>query len=107
MQVLLSPAKLMSFDKIQESVSGTSPLFLEKTNHLVSFCQELSVDEIAKMLKINWKMAHDVYGYFHTFHLNNSLERCAAFAFNGIAFQGLNIHDLSPNELSFAQKHLN
>ena len=107
MQLLLSPAKLMNFDKTLETVKGTKPLFLEKTEKLAEFCLGLSVSEIAKLLKINLKMAHDVYGYFHTFHLDNGLERSAAFAFNGIAFQGLNIHDFSTDELSFAQKHLN
>lgn len=107
MQLLLSPAKLMSFDKTPETVKGTEPLFLEKTDKLVEFCQGLSVSEIAQLLKINSKMAHDVYGYFHTFHLDNRLQRSAAFTFNGIAFQGLDIHDFSADELSFAQKHLN
>lgn len=52
-------------------------------------------------------MAHDVYGYFQTYHLDMAPQRSAAFAFNGIAFQGLNAHDLSDNELAFAQSHLN
>lgn len=107
MQLLLSPAKLMNFKDKTESVTGTTPLFTEKTNLLVEFCQQLSVSEIAKLLKINMKMAHDVYGYFQTFLLNNELERSAAFAFNGIAFQGLNAHDMTTDELLFAQKHLN
>ena len=107
MQLLLSPAKLMSFDNIEETVKGAMPLFTEKASLLVEFCQGLSVGEIAKLLKINVKMAHDVYGYFQTFHLNNSVERSAAFAFNGIAFQGLNIQDFSANEIAFAQDHLN
>ena len=107
MQLLLSPAKLINFTDKTESVVGTTPLFTEKTNVLVEFCQQLSVNEIAKLLKINLKMAHDVYGYFQTFHLDNSVERSAAFTFNGIAFQGLNVHDMSADELSFAQNHLN
>lgn len=97
----------MSFDKIEESVEGAIPLFTKKTELLVEFCQQLSIGEIAKLLKINLKMAHDVYGYFHSYYLDNSLERSAAFAFTGIAFQGLNIQDFSADELAFAQEHLN
>ncbi|NLC48820.1 MAG: YaaA family protein [Bacteroidales bacterium] len=107
MQLFLSPAKLMNFDKKEETIEGAKPLFSEKTELLIEFCQQLNVGEIAKLLKINLKMAHDVYGFFHSFHLDNSLERCAAFAFNGIAFQGLNIKDFSADELTFAQKHIN
>lgn len=107
MQLLLSPAKLINFEDKAESITGTKPQFLDKTNHLVEFCQQLSVEEIAKLLKINLKMAHDVYGYFHAYHIDSDVERSAAFAFNGIAFQGLNIHDMSAAELAFAQDHLN
>lgn len=107
MQLLLSPAKLMNFDKVPETVKGAKPLFKEKTSQLAEFCQELSVSEVSKLLKINLKMAHDVYGYFNTFYLENELKRSAAFAFNGIAFQGLDIHDFNEDELSFAQQHLN
>ena len=64
MQLLLSPAKLMNFKDKTESVAGATPLFTDKTNLLVKFCQQLSVEEIAKLLKINMKMAHDVYGYY-------------------------------------------
>ena len=107
MQLLLSPAKLINFNEKPETVKGTSPLFIDKTNTLVDFCQGLSVSDFAKLLKISPKMAHDVYGYFQTFHLDNVPQRSAAFAFNGIAFQGLDIHDFSTEELSFAQSHLN
>lgn len=107
MQLLLSPAKLINFKDKTESIQGTPPLFKEKTNHLVEFCQQLSVEEIASLLKINKKMAYDAYGYFQTFHLENEVERCASFAFNGIAYQGLNVHDMQPDELRFAQNHLN
>lgn len=97
----------MKFEEMPETVKGTSPLFLEKTNQLIDFCQRLSVNEIAKLLKISPKMAHDVYGYFQTFHIENVPQKSAAFTFNGIAFQGLDIHDFSEDELSYAQSHLN
>lgn len=107
MQLILSPAKLINFKDKTESIQGTTPLFEEKTHLLVEFCQQLSIEEIASLLKINMKMAYDVYGYFQTFHLENDVERSAAFAYNGIAFQGLNVHDMLPHELAFAQNHLN
>ncbi len=97
----------MNFKETPETVKGATPLFPEKTSILIDFCQSLSVGDIAEMLKISTKMAHDVYGYYHTFHLDKVPHRSAAFAFNGIAFQGLDIHDFSKEELSFAQSHLN
>lgn len=107
MQLLLSPAKLMNFNDISENVSGTTPLFMEKTEQLLSFCQTMSVSEIAQLLKVNSQIAHDVYGYFQTFYLENTLELSAAYAFNGIAYKGLHIHDFTTQDLQFAQDHLN
>ena len=107
MQLLLSPAKLLNFKETPETVKGVTALFSEKTNRLIDYCQGLSVADIAQLLKISAKMAHDVYGYFQTYHLEDVPQRSAAFVFNGIAFQGLDIHDFSADELSFAQSHLN
>lgn len=107
MQLLLSPAKLMNFKEITETVQGTTPMFSQETKTLIDFCQGLSVNDIAQLLKISPKMAHDVYGYFQTFHMDDVPQRSAAFAFNGIAFQGLDIHDFTQDELLFAQSHLN
>lgn len=107
MQLLLSPAKLINFNERPETIKGSTPLFLNKTDQLIDFCQGLSVTDIAQLLKISMKMAHEVYGYFQTYHLDDVPQRSAAFAFNGIAFQGLDIHSLTADELSFAQSHLN
>ena len=53
MQLFLSPAKLMNFDKKEETIEGAKPLFSEKTELLIEFCQQLNVGEIAKLLKIS------------------------------------------------------
>lgn len=106
MQLLLSPAKLIDFSNPLEEVERTTPLFLNKAKQLVEYSCSLSIQEIASLLKINVKMAHDVYGYLHSFHLPEAPQRCAAFAFSGIAYKGLHIHDFTHEELMFAQQHL-
>ena len=107
MQVILSPAKLMDFLANTRDVKATKPLFPQKTNELVTACQKLSREEIAKTMKINPKMAHDVHGYFQEYHLKTTPREPAALVYNGIAYKGLNAHDFSTEDFNFAQQHLN
>ncbi|HBG58398.1 YaaA family protein [Proteiniphilum sp. UBA1028] len=107
MQILLSPAKLMSFPDRPDKVTPTSPLFPDKTEELIAACQLLSEKEIGTIMKINPKMARDVYEQFQMFHFKDTPQRSAALAYNGIAYAGLNAHDFSEEDFVFAQNHLN
>lgn len=107
MQIIISPAKLMDFDAKSDRINTTKSGFNKKTAKLIDICQELSVKEIADLMKINAKMAHDVYEYFQTFNFKDTPERVAALAYNGIAWKGLNFHDFVKSEVNFAKKHFN
>lgn len=107
MQIILSPAKLMDFSAKTEMAAFTKPLFPGKTEKLVSACQQLSESDISSTMKINAKMARDVYEYFQTFNFRSTPKRAATLAYNGIAYKGLNAHDFSEDDFSFAQQHLN
>lgn len=107
MQIILSPAKLMDFSDGQETIKASKSLFPEKTKELITVCRELSEREIAAEMKINAKMAHEVYEYFQTFDLKSTPRQSAALAYNGIAYKGLNAHDFSAEDFDFAQQHLN
>jgi len=97
----------MNFNGLKDDREPTKPLFAKKTKVLVTLCQQLTAKEIADLMKINVKMAHDVYEQFQMFGFKNSPERAAALAYNGIAYHGLNAHDFSEEEYDFAQQRLN
>lgn len=107
MQIIQSPAKLMNFNGLKDERGSTSPLFAGKTKELVKRCQKLSVKEIAGIMKINARMAHDVYEQYQLYGSRNTPKRAAALAYNGIAYNGLNAHDFSQEEYDFAQQQLN
>ncbi|MCE5178980.1 MAG: YaaA family protein [Porphyromonadaceae bacterium] len=107
MQILMSPAKLMSFPEKKDRFVTTKPSFPDKTKELISVCQQLSEKEIETIMKINPKMARNVYEQFQTFYFNSTPKRAAALAYNGIAYAGLNAHDFSDDDVAFAQRHLN
>ena len=107
MQIILSPAKLMDFSANTTGVKATKPLFPEKTKELVTVCRSLSETEIAETMKINPKMAREVYESFQTYGFKSSPRQPASLVYNGIAYKGLNAHDFSMGDFDFAQQHLN
>lgn len=107
MQIILSPAKLMDFSGCSKEIRTTRPLFPEKTRELMAACRELTEKEIAAEMKINVKMAHDVYGFFQTFDFRSTPQQPASLAYNGIAYKGLNARNFTTDDFEFAQQHLN
>lgn len=107
MQIILSPAKLLDFSAKKGKIELTKPLFPDKTRELVSVCQQMTESEISSAMKINPKIAREVYEFFQTFDFDTTPKRAAALAYNGIAYKGLNAHDFSKEDFYFAQNHLN
>ncbi len=106
MIITLSPAKLMDFESSIPSQKHTNPLYEKEANTLYDSLKNASVSEIGKLMSINPQIAQDVYGYIHAFHLDRTPKRQTIFAYNGIAYKGLDAHSLNEKDLDFAQKHL-
>lgn len=107
MQILLSPAKRMDFHRVDNEITPVKPLFPKKRDELMDACRTLSVEEIARLMKLNPVMALEVKGQFQTFGTRNNPTRAAALAYNGIAYLGLKALDFTADEFAFAQQHLN
>jgi cytoplasmic iron level regulating protein YaaA (DUF328/UPF0246 family) len=97
----------MNFNGLKDMREPTTPLFPGKTKELVTRCQQLSVKEIAGIMKINTRMSRDVYEQYQMYGFRNTPKRAAALAYNGIAYNGLNAHDFSQEEYDFAQQQMN
>ncbi|MDU1892721.1 MAG: peroxide stress protein YaaA [Dysgonomonas sp.] len=106
MIITLSPAKLQDFESPIPQREATSPLHPKEAAKLYKSLEGATSGEIAALMHINPQMAHDVYQYIHAFPLSKTPQRQAVFAYNGIAYQGLNARTLSEKEIEFAQKHL-
>lgn len=106
MQIIMSPAKLMSFEQ-DVNYKTTTPLFQNETEEILKVCQNLSPSDIAEQMKVNVDIASSVFEYFQTYNADNTSERAASLAYNGIAYKGLNAHDFDEEDVKFAQQHLN
>jgi len=106
MIITLSPAKLLDFEGEIPLVEHTKPIYEKDANELYNSLKSASVSDIGKLMSINPQLAQGVYGYIHAFSLNRTPKRQAIFAYNGIAYKGLDVHSFSEKDLHFAQKHL-
>lgn len=106
MIITLSPAKLQDFETPLDITESTTPLYAKEAKELYKSMEGISAGEIASLMSINSQLAHNVYQYIHAFPLSKTPQRQAAFAYNGIAYQGLDARTLSHDDLAYAQKHL-
>ncbi len=106
MIIIMSPAKLQDFETPAPIKEATTPLYAKEAKELYKSMESITAEEIASMMNINPQMAHDVYQYIHAFPLSRTPQKQAAFAYNGIAYKGLNAGTFSKKEMDFAQKHL-
>lgn len=106
MIVTLSPAKLLDFKSPVNTDRSTHPLFPNETEELISELKHFSAEEITKLMSINAKQGLDVYQYIQAFDIHRTPQRQAAFAYNGIAYKGLDPDTFTDKDWDFAQKHL-
>jgi uncharacterized protein len=105
MIITLSPTKIMSFEQ-QPDLKFTEPIFKRERDEIIALLRNLSVDEIKKLMSINQEQADVVLPQIHQFGKKNGLVSASAFAYNGIAFKGLDFPTLSPENMVYAQQHL-
>lgn len=106
MIVTLSPAKLLDFKSPVNIDKSTQPLFPNETEELIAELKHFSAEEVTKLMSINPKQGLEVYQYIQAFDIDRTPQRQAAFAYNGIAYKGLDADTLTGKDWGFAQQHL-
>lgn len=108
MIILLSPAKIQNFDKQTVTTSYTQPSFINEADELIQLLRQLSVNELAKILKTNAKLTLQNTDRHLNWHRPFTHENAkqAVLVFNGEVFHGLDAKTLSPDEFDYMQSHL-
>ena len=109
MLFLLSPAKSLDYESpLPQALPHTLPQFIAQSQELIEVLRKLAPQDIAELMSISDKLsALNVARYAAwspTFTLDNA--RQAVMAFNGDVYEGLQAHNLSTNDLQWAQEHL-
>ncbi len=89
MKILLSPAKTLDIKKSEE---GTSPVFIDETSYLLSVLEKMSVEDLAKAMKLKGKLLENTYENIQSFA---SLDQGRAIeSYSGMVFKNLDFASL-------------
>lgn len=102
MQILLANAKIM-YDRA-EKAALTTPMFQTVANELAAEMASMDVDELARQLDCNRKIAAENWLRYQNFCCADTMP--AILAYNGQAYKHLKASTLSDEALMFGQKHL-
>lgn len=106
MIITLSPAKIMDFKTPVVGSESSKPLFVKQAGELIERLSQLEKEDIAHLMSVNPKQAFDAYQQIQSFNISKTPSKQAGYAYNGIAFQGLDIASLADGDIAYAQEHL-
>lgn len=106
MIITLSPAKMMKFGTLQQNVPMTEPLFQNERDEVIKLLQQLSYDDMMKLMHINRKLADTVFPQIQSFFSPTVRKAAACVAYNGMAYKGLDCNTFTKKDVNFAQQHL-
>lgn len=108
MQIILSPAKTLNFEDAPKINTFSKPDLTTDAKQIMSHLKKFEQGELGKLMNISSKLAelntirHNNWEQKHD--LKNS-KQCV-YAFNGEAYNGLNIEQFDEESMKYAQDHL-
>jgi hypothetical protein len=108
MLMVISPAKTLDFETEATTQTYSEPRFLAQSQQLIDVLKNLSVANIASLMKLSDKLAGLNVARYESwappFTLANAKQ--AVLAFKGDVYTGLDAETLDEEALAFAQTHL-
>ena len=109
MLVVISPAKTLDFETDPPLSKFTQSNLLNESQLLIDQCKQLSMQEIASLMKVSDKIAGLNCARFSEWSTPFSPDNAkqAIFAFKGDVYTGFDANNLTEKVLNYAQSHLN
>lgn len=108
MLTVLSPAKTLDYETPLDTLRHTLPRFNDDSQVLIDTLAKLSVQDVAKLMKLSDKLASLNVARYASWQpdANEDNARQAVLAFQGDVYTGLNAATLTHQQLDFAQQHV-
>jgi uncharacterized protein len=105
---IVSPAKSLNFKDKSDIPSHSEPLFLTKSQELVSNLKMMSPDALSNLMSISKNLSELNHKRFQDWELpfNLSNSKQAAFAFTGDVFKGIDMASFNSEDLDYSQNKL-
>lgn len=107
-KILISPAKSMDFETQIEVNKFTTPLFLNQSAKIIEVLKKKSPKKLIDLMAISDQLANLNWTRNQEWTTINTIENSkpAVFAFTGDVYQGLNVQNLTVNQLGILQDKL-
>lgn len=106
MIVVISPAKTLDFDKINETLPMTRPEFLEEASILIEELKEYDNISLGKLMKISDKLATLNRERFQNWSGSLDEARQCLIAFKGEVYRGMDVGSFTMEDFFYANDHL-
>lgn len=108
MITIISPAKLLNFDRQNITEEFTQPLFQDESQLLINKLKKLSSKKISNLMGLSKKLSDLNFERYQQWHLPFTAKNAkqALFAFNGEVYNGLKAETLKMDEVAVAQDNL-
>jgi cytoplasmic iron level regulating protein YaaA (DUF328/UPF0246 family) len=108
MLTLVSPAKTLDYESPLATDTYTQPRFTEQSQQLIETLRQLSVQDVAELMKLSDKLASLNVARYQSWEPEHTPDnaRPAVLAFKGDVYTGLDAESFSEADFSFAQQHL-
>lgn len=107
MQILISCAKTMTELTSVITPPATRPVYHDEAAELAAQLATLPTDELAKLLRINRRIAAENHRRYHRFHGDDAAAIPAIAAYTGIVFKHIGPSTFTDSDFEYAQRHLN
>ena len=106
MLIVISPAKTLDFENINENLPMTEPRFLEDSRIIMDRLKELDSYSIGKLMKISDKLASLNKERFETWQDTLVNSKQCLLAFQGDVYRGIDVGSFTDEDLFYANEHL-
>lgn len=106
MLIVISPAKTLDFENINDNLPMTNPRFINESNIIMNELRELDSYSIGKLMKISDKLASLNKDRFTTWKDSLENSKHCLLAFQGDVYKGLDVGSFTDEELFYANDHL-
>lgn len=106
MIIVISPAKTLDFEEIDNNLPMSEPRFLEKSQEIMNELAKYDSYSLEKLMKISTKLATLNRDRIEKWTTSLETSKQALLAFRGDAYRGMDVGSLSHSELFYANDHL-
>ena len=108
MLTVVSPAKTLDYETAPVTETFSQPQFLDHSQLLIDELKQLSVQDVAELMKLSDKLASLNVARYESWTPQFSVANAkqALLAFKGDVYTGLDAETLAEDDFTFAQQHL-